>query len=166
MRRSAGGIEPPTFQSEVAANSLPAKWRRGRKSNAGCVESNHSTCRALPEVTASSLPSKGSEEKVVNGMNSAIEPLPVRAGFEPASLVLRRARLPKEPCTHCLRNGMEENHRTPDALTGVEPVSSCDAVPLNVSAGVSACSLPPKRFPGETQAKRAAASTEASFSAK
>ena len=41
-----------------------------------------------------------------------------------------------------------------DALTGVEPVSSCDAVPLNTSAGVSACSLPPNKSLGENQTRK------------
>jgi|GEM_PF-5110739 len=58
MRLRAGGIEPPTFQLEVTANSLPAKLRRGRKPDADDgFEPWH--LRALPEVTAFSLPSKG-----------------------------------------------------------------------------------------------------------
>ena len=58
MRRSAGGIEPPTFQLEVTANSLPAKLRLVRKPDADDgFEPWH--LRALPEVAAFSLPSKG-----------------------------------------------------------------------------------------------------------
>src|SRR5262249_22646311 len=33
--RGTGGIEPPSFSNEVTADSLPAKSRRGRTSNAG-----------------------------------------------------------------------------------------------------------------------------------
>lgn len=39
----------------------------------------------------------------MNGNDSATGPRTARAGVEPASLVVRRARLPKEPRTHCLR---------------------------------------------------------------
>ncbi len=68
MRRSAGGIEPPTNQFEVTANSLPAKKRRGRKSNADSgFEPGHGLGVSRSSCVLTTLEIK-SEEKAADGM--------------------------------------------------------------------------------------------------
>ena len=81
MRQSAGGIEPPTFQLEVTANSLPAKRDEGDG-----AQRRWGRRRRSPQDRAK-------RAKAERGY-----------GFEPRHL---RA-LPKEPHPHCPRKESEE----------------------------------------------------------